>query len=562
MRVMAKIWLFVLLLTLVMGGCQRSPGEAERRLMAIDSLIAAHPDSALALLAQVDTATLDEPDRAYHALLQTQAMYKAGVPVDDSTLIFRAQRYYAGHGPVDRQIRTMRYRASVAEDLGDPELAMRWYKRTELAAREHGDDFNTGYALMSMGVLYMSKHDDSLALCRFREAVGVIPSSKKRWVMYCTQQLSQLYLGDGRPIDSAEYYINMTRNLATSLNDSDALATASATMVMKHFYSKDFSKAKTAAVSTINSFGDLVHYNCWIMASQSFAKLGQVDSAEYYLQHAPEPIYVSDSVMRLHSLALISELRGRWKDAHNYEILSDKIADEELLFNSSQPLALAENSVIEQSVVERNSSRSKRMSRELNLELLKSQEAINRLSQKQIEAEIVDAETSSDIERLNDDTECISDANLSEAQSEQIKQAVIDERDRAKQLISSHIGKMQRIIDAIPLMGDYVAKLHNEIIFDTLEKEFWLSDASLDFIAPSSRAFYEQIAAKCQLTDVEMIILKLVAMDFSDDQIRILMGSKRVEYARGVLSRIKRKYGIEYSIRKTFRKLNSANGTN
>ena len=142
------------------------------------------------------------------------------------------------------------------------------------------------------------------------------------------------------------------------------------------------------------------------------------------------------------------------------------------------------------------------------------------------------------------------------AQIEQLEQALLAERERAKQLISAHIGKMQRLINAFPVAGD-VAKLHKEATLDVLEKDFWLSDESLDFIAPKARAFYQKLVRTCQLTDVEIITLKLVAMDFSDNQIRVLMGSTRMEYARVVLSRIKQKCGIDYSIRKTFRKLNA-----
>ena len=132
-------------------GCSRGGGEAE--LVAIDSLIAVSPDSALAALGRIDTAALPESGRAYHALLTVQARFLAGHPATDSAGICRAWRWYAHHGPTDRQLRAMRYRATVAEEMGDPETAMRWYKRTELAARQANDDMQTGYVIMSMGVL-------------------------------------------------------------------------------------------------------------------------------------------------------------------------------------------------------------------------------------------------------------------------------------------------------------------------------------------------------------------------------------------------------------------------
>lgn len=54
------------------------------------------------------------------------------------------------------------------------------------------------------------------------------------------------------------------------------------------------------------------------------------------------------------------------------------------------------------------------------------------------------------------------------------------------------------------------------------------------------------------------MVLKLVALDLSDEEIRLFMGSNRDDYSRVVMSRIKNKAGLDQSIRKTFRKLNGS----
>ena len=463
MRVMAKIWLFVLLLTLVVGGCRRAPGEAERRLIAIDSLITAHPDSALALLAAVDTATLAEPDRAYHALLQTQAMYKAGVPVDDSTLICRAQRYYADHGPVDRQIRAMCYRASVAEDLGDPELAMRWYKRTELAARDHGDDYNTAYALMSMGVLYMLNMEDSLAVSKYKEAIMFMPRTESKLLMFIYQQLSQLYLQDDVANDSAMYYIDMTRRLAIKLNDTLSMSLAAVTLVEKYFYEEDFTTAIKEAVATIQKFGEHLPCECWHLASQSYAKLSLIDSAEYYFLHAPPPVDTNDSAFYFHSLALIEKSRGHWEDALHNETVSNKVAENEMFKHNGPSLIEVEKSV-EQGLLEKHqlaakkrlaiasavavillvlfivliiknklSDKSLRKQVDgLRIELRKSEHTINLLSDQRAEA----------CDKMKSSTEMIQSLNNEIAE---INYALERERQQARFHISSHINKLRRV---------------------------------------------------------------------------------------------------------------------
>ncbi len=135
MRRILHILLLFVLLSVVADGCRRTDGGEERRLVAIDSLIASRPDSALALLARVDTAALAEPDRAYHALLTVVALYKAYIPATSDSLIARAWRYYEHGGPYDRRVRAMIHQGTVAEELGHPEQAMRWYKQAEAFAR-------------------------------------------------------------------------------------------------------------------------------------------------------------------------------------------------------------------------------------------------------------------------------------------------------------------------------------------------------------------------------------------------------------------------------------------
>ena len=345
MRMMAKIWLFVLLLTLVVGGCRRAPGEAERRLMAIDSLIAAHPDSTLALLAAVDTATLSEPDRAYHALLQTQAMYKAGIPVDDSTLICRAQRYYADHGPADRQIRTMSYRASVADDLGDPELAMRWYKRTELAAREHHDDYNTAYALMSMGVLYQTHYENEAAKQKYLNALPHFKdSSSIDCRMFCMLQLTQIYCENSS--DTCIVFADSLAHLASRHNNPFYELCATGVKASHHFYKDEFHKCIDLTTNIIDSAPDLATSKYYYYTSISYAKLGNLDSATHYLSLSPSPSLKIDSILQLKAQSAICELRHDYKLSIILQQQASDMSGDELVRHFDNRFQKAEESVV------------------------------------------------------------------------------------------------------------------------------------------------------------------------------------------------------------------------
>ena len=65
------------------------------RLVAIDSLLTTAPDSALLRLGTIEASTLkNEGDRAYHALLLTQARYRCYITATSDSTINRALSYY------------------------------------------------------------------------------------------------------------------------------------------------------------------------------------------------------------------------------------------------------------------------------------------------------------------------------------------------------------------------------------------------------------------------------------------------------------------------------------
>ena len=163
------------------------------------------------------------------------------------------------------------------------------------------------------------------------------------------------------------------------------------------------------------------------------------------------------------------------------------------------------------------------------------------------------AETESNAKQSENEIQSLKD------EIDEINQAMECERKQARQLITAHIDKLRRIIDTsqLPVTKEYVMKLQKEAKINAFEESLWLSDDSTMLIEPEARAAYEQILSQCTLTKTETMVLKMAAMDFSDEQIRILMGASTEDYARTVLSRIKNKNHMTISIRKTFRNLNN-----
>lgn len=128
-----------------------------------------------------------------------------------------------------------------------------------------------------------------------------------------------------------------------------------------------------------------------------------------------------------------------------------------------------------------------------------------------------------------------------------------------KEYMRAYINKVRRIVATAGKPGPKKKESLNligETRIDSAELPFWLSALSTDLLDAPLRAVYEQIVTSCELSETELVVLKLVALDFTDEEIRVLMGAKREDYARGVMSRIKKRANFEGSIRKTFKKLN------
>lgn len=116
LSVLPLVALIVVMVGGMFSGC--SPSTERRMLDRADSVIEEHPDSALMILASVDTARLSSPeDRAFYALLITQAYVKNYIPLKSDSLITTAVNYYQlNDADSRRMMRAYFYQAQARHD--------------------------------------------------------------------------------------------------------------------------------------------------------------------------------------------------------------------------------------------------------------------------------------------------------------------------------------------------------------------------------------------------------------------------------------------------------------
>ncbi len=134
------------------------------RLAAVDSIVDSHYDSALVVLAELDSLPMRRADRMYLELLRGKAMNKAGVPFTTDSMMRRVVRYYDRRGSANRRMLAHYVLGCAYRDMKSAPRALEEYqKAVSLADTARADcDLSTLMRVHSqMAALYkvMRLHD-------------------------------------------------------------------------------------------------------------------------------------------------------------------------------------------------------------------------------------------------------------------------------------------------------------------------------------------------------------------------------------------------------------------
>ena len=283
---------------LLFAGCRQQQADLPR-LVELDSLIAVAPDSAAALLAAIPADSLTDPEnRAYHALLLTQAKYKAYIPAYSlDTINLAVQHYSDGHDP-EKQTRSILYKGCVFEDQQRLDSAMYYYKYAEDMATRSGDTYHRGYALMRQASLFQSRYRKEEAIECFRSSLSCAQAIHNNFdALYELQELANLYQTIN--LDSAFFFVDRAMSLSLQM-DSAEYAYSLATLAACYLLKTDYRHCVSTARQAISTATDRISaFKACHLAAQAYAKLGMNDSGMHFFRLAPPPINNADSVLFL-----------------------------------------------------------------------------------------------------------------------------------------------------------------------------------------------------------------------------------------------------------------------
>jgi hypothetical protein len=533
------VFLFIAAI-LLLSCCTR--GKYSARLVAADSLMNAHPDSAYAILKSISPDTLpSKGDRAYYALLFTQAMYKNYDSIRSDSLINIAVNFFSDNHDREKYTRSLIYKGAALNDMGDFLGAMHSYKAAEANA-DSNDYENKGQVNLRMAELYEDMEIDmNISIEKYKKSLlNFEKSGNKKYQQKCLSTIGCKYRA--YPIDSAYKYLFHALKLSKELGDSCAIYINISSLARAYWADSMYQKCKDYAVFAIkNGKQYMTDQDCYYDAANSYAKLGKIDSAEYYFNQIKVGSTIEDKVSYEYSLMQILRAKGNFKSALEHFLKGES------MFNSftnnpvRSQLLFSERQYDNQ----KNELEKAKSSKEKVLLLLIIASSIILL----LIAWIIIVRKRAQMRNYQ---ELIT--RLQEEKSES-KISLLQNIDKESKLQSILQNQIVNIRDLIDLSFRYESKpsvfiklFHEKMKYTKLPDSFWLD--LRHYVNLCHNNVLTEIHGRFpSLNDDEMNLICLLCCDFSYIEITICMGYTNAHYVNNKKARIARKMGLSVSLK-------------
>lgn len=472
--------LLMMLLACSLGGCHSGHSDYDQRLVSADSLLHDHPDSAMQMLAAIDNRSLKgDSNRAYHALLLTQARYRCYVAATSDSLINVAVEYYEQHSDErERLTRAYLYKGAVMEELDEPLAAIKFYKQAEETA-EPDDYFNQGYIKLRMGKLYNENYVvDEMDITLLKKALKYFEMVPDTFYITTTMSALGSSFAAKNQRDSANKYLKRAVAMARENHylelENVSLRSLADLKTFGHNV-QDIEQAKDIALSllkdSVNSQQEESSSHLLMTATYTLAKLNKPDSASLFLDKVDKTILRPEqSVYYDRCRAEVARSRGDINQYQFYYEKADHLADSLMNIDLQQRLRDVEAKYDNEAL----KYQSLRYRTNMLLSLLGTALAVSALAivslvmkRKQARRKQLLRDHEDTIERLRSDAAQLTvqlDAN--ESMSEGLKQ-----------IIQNQIAVFARVIEQYSIRSSHLPKKFNEIF----EKSYRLNQPDVSF---------------------------------------------------------------------------------
>lgn len=340
---MSRLFYIVLsLVTIVACVTACNSRDALDRIDAAEAVVETCPDSAFALLQEVDPERLhgwETPAR--YALAYTTAQIKCGIRVDDDSLIRVAVDYYRPDSTVEH-MRSLYYLARICQNANKLPAATKHYSDAEKIALRLNDHFFLGLIYRGLADVYdaTSTSGESVRYS-LKSLDNFLSHNDSIYIRYALADLANCYTTI-QDYDKSMNVANQALKMSIESNDSACAIYTLNIMASCGMSYKDYAKSRDIYLRIKDSYPNCVNASLWNRLGLCCFYLSETDSCHYYLNKASQAINTRpDSIEYFYNRYQISYLEGNDRDAmQNLEkavTLQNRITDE--IFSQSAAIA-------------------------------------------------------------------------------------------------------------------------------------------------------------------------------------------------------------------------------
>lgn len=290
------------------------PSVKNPLLLRADSLMETQPDSALTILESISSPEkLSGADRAFYALLFTQAQHKNFIPLEDDSLIKTAVDYYGDKKKSVNAAKAHYYLGVTYWEKGSATFAVEEYLTAIRLMPERNDFLAMIYN--NLGECYEADDMNAVALNAYRESYQIFNDKNKE--IYPLRGIARVLLLQNN-LDSSLFYFQKVLDYAIDVQDSHLVGALYHDIAMAYNEQKDYIHAEEFISKAITSMSEEEAVNVRLSKADILFNMNKFDSASYYYNKDLNQLEITGRAFCFNGLYKIAKKRGEWKTASEY----------------------------------------------------------------------------------------------------------------------------------------------------------------------------------------------------------------------------------------------------
>lgn len=304
-------------------------------LLSADSLMETHPDSALSILESISSPQkLTRAERAYYAVLLTQAKHKNYIPLDDDSLIQTAVEYYGDRKKSINAARAHYYLGATYREKGRISFAVDEY----LTAIRLMPEENEFLAMMydNLGECYEEDGLCDVAMNSYREAYQILEGGYEE--IYPLKGIARVFLLQNNN-DSALFYYQKALDCALEIQDSNLIGALYHDIALIYNDQKDYCQADKYASRAFKKVNREMLMAVYLLKAEIFFNKNNLDSANYFYNLDFSQLDIYGKATYHEGLYKVAKKKDDWKTALENKEAYIKLYDSIQINNDNKELA-------------------------------------------------------------------------------------------------------------------------------------------------------------------------------------------------------------------------------